>query len=65
MSKLKSESLNKCIEILRECIDEEMHGGKKGIAVLALNQLQTITAGDGPGGETGPGNDCNGTPRVD
>jgi hypothetical protein len=49
MSNLKAESLNKCVSLLREFIDESGDGSKKGIAALALNQLERITAG----------NDCN------
>jgi hypothetical protein len=44
MSHLKDESLKKCVSLLREFI-QEAPGGKKGIAMLALHQLQKITAG--------------------
>ena len=46
MSELKKENLTKCFSLLREFIDEaQTVNNKKGIAVLALNQLQQITAG--------------------
>jgi hypothetical protein len=64
MSKLKSENLEKCLSILRGFIDESQQDGKKGIAVLALDQLQRITAGDGGGGSTN-GGDCESLPRID
>ena len=64
MNTLKSENLKKCLSILRGFIDESPRGCKKGIAVLALDQLQRITAGDG-GGDSNNGNDCNGKPRID
>ncbi|MFC2141136.1 hypothetical protein ACFLQP_02445 [Acidobacteriota bacterium] len=44
MSHLKDESLKKCVSLLREFI-QEAPGGKKGTAILALNQLQKVTAG--------------------
>jgi hypothetical protein len=44
MSHLKDESLKKYVSLLREFI-QEAPGSKKGIAMLALNQLQKITAG--------------------
>jgi hypothetical protein len=45
MGYLKNENLNTCVSLLREFIDEAKGGGKKGIAILALNQLQKIAAG--------------------
>jgi hypothetical protein len=47
MSHLKHESVNKCISLLREYIDEGPGGSKKETAELALSQLQKITAGTG------------------
>jgi len=45
MSHLKQEMANKCFSLLREYIDEGSMSGKKETAILALNQLQKITAG--------------------
>ena len=46
MSNLKKENVNKCVSLLREFIDgADSRNSKKGIAVLALDQLERITAG--------------------
>jgi hypothetical protein len=46
MVRLKVENLNKCVSLLREFIDESSEAdNKKGIAKLALEQLEKITAG--------------------
>lgn len=46
MSNLKSETLHKCLTILKEFIDESSGQNKtKGIATLALEQLERTTAG--------------------
>ncbi|MCI0470228.1 MAG: hypothetical protein L0Y73_01055 [Candidatus Aminicenantes bacterium] len=46
MSHLKKENLNKCFSLLREFVEESAAvDNKKGIAVLALNQLQKVIAG--------------------
>ena len=69
MSRLKNESFKKCVSLLREFIDEASTGSsKKEIAILALNQLQTITAGSDPvggGGTTLLGPVCSSKPRAD
>ena len=64
MRTLKSENLRKCLSLLREFIDEAPQTDKKGIAALALNQLQAITAGIGPG-DSPINSNCNGRPRID
>ena len=69
MTNLKNESLNKCFSLLREFIDDGSgEGNKKEIAVLALNQLQRITAGTEPtggGSQTPMGPECSSQPRAD
>ncbi len=46
MANLKKEALNKCFSLLREFIDETSEGNnRKGVAVMALNQLERVTAG--------------------
>ncbi len=60
MSTLKSDSLKKCLSFLREYVDETPLNKRKRVAVLALDQLQRITAG-----VSASGNSCNGKPRVD
>jgi hypothetical protein len=46
MGRLKVENLNKCVSLLREFVEESSEANnKKGIAKLALEQLEKITAG--------------------
>jgi hypothetical protein len=46
MSKLKKENVTKCVSLLREFVEESSAlENKKERAILALNQLQRITAG--------------------
>ena len=65
MSRLKNETVTKCVSLLREFIEEaSAQGSKKGTAVLALNHLQKITAGTelplpGPSAPM-----CVDTPRI-
>jgi len=72
MSNLKAQNLKKCFSLLREFIDESSQSSKKGIALLALNQLQKITAGkdstgsfDGSNPTDGPRSICNSRPRAE
>ena len=63
MRKLRAESLNKCLSLLREFIEESpVQDNKKGIANLALGQLQKITAGTDP---LPSGGNCSSIPRID
>ena len=67
MSRLKIENVNKCISLLREYIEETSLENRKEIAILALNQLQTITAGIDPGNGPAAGFNllsCEGKPRA-
>ena len=49
MGRLKVENLKKCVSFLKEFIDESSEAdNKKGIAKLALEQLEKITAGIEP-----------------
>jgi len=67
MSRLKTENIDKCISLLREYIEETSLENRKEIAMLALNQLQTITAGIDPGiGPTAGFTllSCDGKPRA-
>lgn len=62
MTDLKKQNVDKCLALLREFIDEaDSRKGKKGSAVLALNQLQRITGGAKGRAPIG----CLGRPRVD
>ena len=61
MSHLKKEMANKCVSLLREYIDESPLSDKKKTAVLALEQLQKITAGTSPSENFG----CGIIPRID
>lgn len=67
MSKLKKENLEKCVSLLREFVEESAAlDNKKQRAILALNQLQKITAGTDPaivGGAVFF--NCLGRPRLD
>ncbi|MCP4151531.1 MAG: hypothetical protein GY757_27560 [bacterium] len=73
MSYLKEESLEKCFTLLGEFIDEaQALSNHKGVATLALKQLERITAGTllkgAPaevGGEVGINSFCTGRPRAD
>jgi hypothetical protein len=68
MSHLKKEMANKCFSLLREYIDEGSLSSKKEAAVLALDQLQKITAGtvsqDSNNGSTTLILACAGRPRA-
>ena len=51
MSRLKSENLKQCVSQLREFIEgARIAGERKETALLALNQLQNITAGTNQNG---------------
>ncbi|HLP61382.1 MAG TPA: hypothetical protein VK186_21250 [Candidatus Deferrimicrobium sp.] len=65
MSHLKRENLKKCFSLLREFVEESTDvGNKKGIAILALNQLQKVMAGtDVTATDPDPG--CLGRPIAD
>ena len=68
MSRLKDKNVNKCYSLLREFIEEAPSmSGKKGPAILALSQLQKITAGTGTseGNGTIPDPHCHEVPRID
>jgi len=58
MSRLKTENLTQCVSLLRDFIDESSESNyKKGLAKMALEHLQKITAGkDHPGTD----NECIG-----
>lgn len=63
MSHLKNNNLKKCFFLLRDFVEAstaEEH--KKGTAILTLNQLQKIIAGDGV--IDGSGDSCNGRPIL-
>ncbi len=64
MNNLKTESLNKCLSLLREYLDEGPLNEKKGGAILALNHLQKITAGEGPEDTGYSLISCDGKPRA-
>ncbi len=58
MKNLKTDTLNKCFSLLKMYIAEtEGLSHRKGTAILALNELEKITAG---GDETGSGDENNG-----
>jgi hypothetical protein len=62
MNRLKNETTQKCLSLLRDFIEESSSlNSKKGIAVLALSQLQRVTAGSSPD-EPEPG--CKPSPRI-
>ena len=69
MSHLKEKNVKKCFSLLREYIDETPLNNKKENAILALNQLQQITAGTGSQGSSGDSNSissiCHGRPLAD
>ena len=64
MSYLKETNLNKCVSLLREFIAEtNSRDRQKQVAVLALDQLRRITAGDG-GGNPDIVSSCISRPRA-
>jgi hypothetical protein len=68
MGKLKKENVKKCVSLLREFVEESSAlDTKKERAILALNQLQGITAGTDPNITIigGVYLRCLGRPRVD
>lgn len=67
MRKLKKENVKKCISLLREFVEESgALDNKKERAVLALNQLQKITAGTDSAVVVGTVSFlCMGKPRVE
>ena len=67
MSKLKKENLKKCVSLLREFVEESSAlDNKKERAILALDQLQKITAGTDSNIARGVVYlFCVGRPRVD
>ncbi|MCP4153487.1 MAG: hypothetical protein GY757_37515 [bacterium] len=65
---LKAVNIEKCFSLLREFISESQDlDHKKGVAGLALNHLQRITAGTVPADPTVnlSGLSCVDTPRLD
>ncbi len=62
MSRLKEENVNKCFSLLREYIEGAQEDSKKGLAILALDQLQNITAGGISVNYSRAS--CNGRPRA-
>jgi hypothetical protein len=67
MRYLKDENLKKCFSLLREFIEEAPQNNQREIAVLALNQLQKITAGTIPPGSSTStaSSNCISKPRAD
>ena len=67
MSKLRKENVKKCVSLLREFVEESSAlDNKKERAILALNQLQKITAGTDSAGVVGNVfSFCIARPRVD
>lgn len=62
MSRLKTENAKMCFSLLREFIDEaQTSNNKKGIARLALDQLQRISGGKSPASRT----TCVNRPRME
>lgn len=66
MSKLKKENVKKCVSLLREFVEESSAlDNKKERAILALNQLQKITAGTDSSGALGDVSFfCMGRPSI-
>ena len=64
MNNLKAESLNKCLSLLREYLDETPSNKRKGGALLALSHLRKITAGESSGDFEYSLISCDGKPRI-
>jgi hypothetical protein len=65
MSYLKKENVNKCVSLLREYIETPSSNNKQ-FAVLALDQLQMVSAGSGinEGTESDGGLTCTERPKA-
>ena len=48
MGSLKEKNVNTCFVVLREYLEGSPKGGEKAMAELALDQLQSVTAGSVP-----------------
>ena len=59
MSRLKEQNVKTCVTLLREYINQTPSKSKR-VAVLALNQLQKVMAGNGD-----PNGTCHSMPRAD
>ncbi len=64
MSHLKESNVNKCFSLLRGYFEGVTPDGKSKTAILALDQLQRITAGNGTGDDGNENSGCNGRPRA-
>ncbi len=60
MSHLKEKNVKKCVSLLREYIDATAPNHQKESAILALNQLQKITAGTDSTGSSNSSNPTDG-----
>lgn len=60
MSQLKNENFKKCLSVLSEFINDPFSPDSKKRAVLALSQLERITAG-----AAGDSSACIARPRLD
>ncbi len=65
MSNLKANNLKKCVALIQDCIESAPTDQKKKFAILALHQLQKITAGSGSVDDPSDSGGCNGRPRAD
>jgi hypothetical protein len=63
MKRLKEQNVKRCFSLLREFINETPLNSKKEMAVLALNQLQKISAGTGNSNQ-GSILGCHGRPMA-
>ena len=63
MSPVKKQHVNTCVSLLKEYINTSPDNEGKGTAVLALEQLQKVTAGNGVYTDS-DNNNCNGRPRA-
>jgi len=70
MSHLKKQNVKQCVSLLRDYIENTPSNCEKGGAILALNQLQNISAGTGSSNPAFENNttdedpNCNGKPRA-
>ena len=65
MNHLQNENISQCFSLLREYINKTRMGKTTGAAILALEHLQKITAGQNQSYRTESFElACNGAPRI-
>jgi hypothetical protein len=64
MRHLKESNIAKCVSLIKGYIEESPLLAGKGVAILALEQLKRIQAGDDIDPKPGDGNHCTAKPLA-